>query len=387
VNSFASTTLRRSFELGNAGRSARGVKGGVGIRAATVAVVLVVTSTLGAISGAASNIGTIQTVAGMSQVDAVACPSSSTCVALGRYPGVGSSSVGNGDLVFADVDVASGKLNTDTVIPGALDAPSNGLSCVSSRLCWMISSPSPGFPGLDVFGLEVGIGPTPAGEGQSGWVPSELSCGSATHCYVAVTSGTSAGVMPVKDGVPEPVIVIPGLSGAAQALGVACVSATSCVVSGREGSGGYLGLIVGTKVRDVSNLPSTWLNEIVCPTSSTCVAVGGTSSSPNTSIVATLNPSNAVLGKALPVKGRDVELDAVACSSAESCVAAGHVTPAGQRVSGAYVSFVKGHIGKLVEENGVAGINGAGCTATSKCFLGGVDSRGNIGAEFEVTLP
>lgn len=87
------------------------------------------------------------------------------------------------------------------------------------------------------------------------------------------------------------------------------------------------------------------------------------------------------------VTGRNLELDTMACSSVRSCVAAGHVTLASQNESGAYVSIIKGHQGTLMVENGVTDINGAGCTVTSKCFLGGVSSRGNIGAGFEVTLP
>src|ERR1700677_1508747 len=115
-------------------------------------------------------------------------------------------------------------------------------------------------------------------------------CGSATRCYFGVTKGATVGVMPINDRVPGPVIVIPGLSGAAKSLGVACTWPSTFLGSGRYGSGGYLARVVGTKVLDVSTQPNSWLNDITCPTSSKCVAVGGTSSSFDKSVVVTIDP-------------------------------------------------------------------------------------------------
>jgi hypothetical protein len=330
---------------------------------------------------------TVQSSSEMSQVDGVACPATNTCEAIGRFIGGAKDPSADGYLSYADVNASTGKITAPTVVPVGKNAPDNGIACPTSKICWIVTGPPAGSTSAVLTELLVNVGALPGGDGQPAWTPSSLSCWSATHCYYAASDGSRSGVVPVVNGTPASTVVIPGLAGSSRALAAACSGPTTCLISGTNGKGGYVALVSGSRVLDVTHLANEWLTDITCPSKSTCLGVGGTSSSPDKAVVVFINPTNASLSHQSFVTGRDLVLNTVACASNKSCVAAGRTTPAGQHPTGAYVFVTNSVVGQLETQTGVSTVDGAGCTAKSRCVLGGVSSLGAIGAVFELTLP
>src|SRR5947209_11039359 len=65
-----------------------------------------------------------------------------------------------------------------------------------------------------------------------------MACTSTSACLATVSNGPQGSLVPITNGVPGAAVSLPAHFGPA---GIACVSASSCVVVGTQYSGGQAG--------------------------------------------------------------------------------------------------------------------------------------------------
>lgn len=207
-------------------------------------------------------VGAPQDVAGTGELDAVACPTAATCMAVGWEGG------GNIPLEGVAVPITNGTPGTVQDIAGT-----NSL---------------------------YGVG-----------------CPSATSCMAVGLDNSSQGVaVPIINGTPGTVQDVPGTE---ELFGVACANATTCEAGGENSTEGVAVAITNGTPGTVQDVPGTaYLNGVACPSTTTCETVGDGTSGGGV-VVPVINGTPAspqdVAGTA--------DLNGVSCASATSCEAAG----------------------------------------------------------------
>src|SRR5579885_1055759 len=244
------------------------------------------TSTPTATSGAGSWVA--QTSGTTNTLKAVACPSGSTCFAVGSGGGIRATA--NGGASWSGQ--ASGTANR-----------LRSVACASATTCVAVGD------GGSIVGTTNG-GATWAP--QSSGVASILygvSCPSTSTCVAVGDGGTILGT--TNGGGTW----APQSSGVSSALfGVSCPSASACFVVGSGGA-----------IRATSNGGGTWagqasgtgsnLNSVSCPSASACTAAGN-----GGTIVATTNGGGSWAPQA---SGTANNLNGASCPSATTCYAVG----------------------------------------------------------------
>ncbi len=288
----------------------------------------------------------------------VACPSATTCLAVGSGPFQGATAVASavdGAWTWGPLTASSG--DTGNFFSWS------AVACPSATTCLAVGLDN--LNGVVTTANLVGTTWTwsPASE-----VPDDTSgtgdlagiaCPNATTCLAVGGDGDSQGTFEEASLTSSgwtwspPTLLTPPSSGAGTLSAITCPSATTCVAVGSDGSQG----VATTATRDGASW--TWspevrvdlgqaspglggLNSVACASPTTCVAVGfddtdavtttGTSSASGW----TWSPEAIVT----PDASGGGELEGVACPSAQICVAVGSTIANGdiisQQTAGAY---------------------------------------------------
>jgi hypothetical protein len=283
-------------------------------------------------------------------VYSVSCPSSSSCIAVGRD---GNSQplmlAGDPSTTWTAAQAAEISLGPGFGSGGELDS----VSCTSSSTCVATGGDATGQP-LLLAGDPSTWGAAQAKDialngvswGASG-NPSTLTCLTATSCLDVGTYATFANV-----GAPGAYFIsgspatwnqasvtsMTGLSPGSSLNGNACRSATFCVAVGEDGTTGDPLVLVGNPSTwsaaqgRVITLPSAFgsggaLWSVACTSTTSCVAVGQTFKGQplvvrgNPATWTGANARQITLPAALHSRGA---LESVRCFSATSCVAVGY---------------------------------------------------------------
>jgi hypothetical protein len=237
--------------------------------------------------------GTAQAVQETSTLglDGVACPTATTCVAVGTL---------NGDVgAVLPISVTNGTVTPDTdqvVLVGSDEETElGGVACPTAATCVAVGTGSNPDYGFTQYGVMLSI---------------------------SVTSGT---VTPgdVQDD-----------QGTSDLSGVACPSSTSCVAVGEDPYefGPFPDVTLTISVTDGTVTPGTaqtgfGASDVTCPTATTCVAVNYTSPGESLTSYAEINLTNGTPtpGGVQLLPGTD-ELSGVACPTTATCVAVGSLT-------------------------------------------------------------
>jgi len=275
-----------------------------------------------------------------SSLNSVACPSTTSCVAIGGY----FNSAGSDSYAFAEV--WNGTVWSISPIPDPAPAGSDGLdgiSCSSPTACTAVgtsnaNSQAPLVTWVERWnGTSWSIQPSPNATGL-GSVLAVVSCPSATFCNaVGYSEPNSTDTVPIAEtwnGKTWALASVPGVSGTkyAELGGVSCASATSCFAVGYDSpapsqasalveSWNGSKWVISSSPKGMGVLTSIW-----CSSSSSCVTVGigdfGAVSRGSTWTTATL-----------PVPANPVEtaMRAVSCSAINACTAVGWVDRPGPK--------------------------------------------------------
>ena len=307
----------------------------------------------GAVSASAAT-GT-QAVPGTSYLAGVACPSATTCEAVGDNP---NSSQG---LV---VPITNGAPGSAQPVPGTTELA--GVACPSATTCEAVGDNGP-----TSLGIVVPITNGAPGTAQSAPGTVDLfgiACPSATTC-VAV-GGNSSGqgvVVPITNGTPGSAQAAPGTS---VLDGVACTNATTCVaVGGNSGQGVLVPVANGVPGSAQPVAGTRYLQGVACPSAATCAVVGGNSSGQGVLVPIT----NGTPGSAQPVAG-SVDFFGVACPGTTTCEAVGNDSSG----DGVVAPITNGTPGSAQPVAGTAELFGVACPGVTTCEAVGQNGSGVV---------
>jgi hypothetical protein len=311
--------------MGNAQRLLWGRAGALG----GVATMLVAAALLLPATSALADTFSSQTVPGTANIETTACPSATTCVALG------SNSSGQGVVVTIDIG-ASGAADTfSTQVFPALtfaDSEYSGIACASSTSCvaFGMSNDSNSYAELVpiTIGSTVTVGTPQVVSGI--FALNAVACASSTSCVaVGETQWDGSGVVvPFTIGTTDTVgaTLVPSgtgtYGGIGEFTGVTCPSATTCEAFGGNGLGYLMPITIGVTdtVGVTQSVPgTTQIRNMVCASATSCEAVGGASA------IAVSIGTTDTFGTVQAVSGSPYLLG-VACPSATSCEAVGQAS-------------------------------------------------------------
>ncbi len=299
----------------------------------------------------------VQPVAGTAFLTSVACSTATSCVAVGTS--------GTAPVVVAITNGVPGSPQSVTGVSSL-----NGVACSDATTCVAVGK------GIGNTAVVVPIVNGVAGSPQvvtgANRALNAVACSSAISCVAVGAQFPNQGsVVPITNGTPGPVQLVPVKRGL---TGVACYGPTACVAVGQDqnpqnvfdnfgvlvpisnGSAGVAQRVTGTNsliaigcgvsvceatgtntinqpavVQIVNGVPGAPqvspssinnLSGIACPTDTLCEAVGSAPApgDSSTGVVVPVHSGVPTAGLAVPGTGA---LNAIACTSASSCVAVG----------------------------------------------------------------
>jgi hypothetical protein len=275
---------RTSFWRGAlGGRPAHGVRRALTILSVlglAVPVAVAVTVIASGAAGASLSAASTYTIAGPTEVPGttslgnVACPTASSCVAVGT----------DDKSVVTITNGLPEAAQTISGIPAGSSLELRGVACTSATAC-----------------VAVGI-------------------------YIDVQGDIQSAVVPISDGTPGAIETLPGTG---ELLAVACpTAAATCTAVGYADTASHIDSLVVTIAAGVPGAVSLAadggeLVGVACSTATSCEAVGGFGVG-SAGEAAVIPISNGVPGVPRPIPGSDhLMMDSVACPSATTCVAVG----------------------------------------------------------------
>ncbi len=362
--------------------------------AAIVAAITLVASLLGAfgataVPASADTLIAGQTVAAASGLSGVACPTSTTCVAVGS-----TQSATNGLIVPIDNGVP-GTAQSDT---GTKDL--TAIACPSATTCVALGSNSSG--GDVVVTITVGTPDTFATSTPAAGVVQwyGIACPTATECEAVAHSASGFVIVPITNGTPGTGVV--AITGSYSALsGITCISSTTCEAVGtfEINDSSFVGAIVPIvngvpgAVQQVPNIGD--LNNIACSTAASCEAVGCTNGPvqgefTDEAVSIALGATDSI-GAPWPVQVVE-GAPAVACATSASCalVDTNVLVNSGLTTQGIETPLVDGFPGETQAAPSSNGMAGVACPSTSTCIGVGYQTvslgGGSTGSDGAVTV-
>lgn len=241
---------------------------------------------------------TIHSIPSNDIVSAVSCPSTTTCFATGDNLGTG--------FVIGTSDGGTTWTN-DTVPPTDGQA---GISCSSVHKCWVAG----GFgPGAIIASTDGGATWTIQSDVPFGVQLSGISCPTSLSCYAAGTDGLVGIVITTTDGGAT---WTNHLLSEVTGVTLSCPSATTCFA---VGSGTGTDIVIkttdGFSTWSDLSLPTPYLESISCASTANCMAVG------QNVAFATTDGGSTWAAQTMPSGVAD--LSSVSCPSATTCYAVG----------------------------------------------------------------
>jgi len=263
--------------------------------------------------------GSVVTVPGV-QLLAVACSSATSCLAVGNaYPG------NNGPGVV--VPITNGLPDTPQTVPGTTGL--SGVACSDTSTCLAVGgvpNASSNAGGALVPIVNGTIGNVQTVSGTTGL--DAVACPDMSNCEAAglvfQSGGNTIGVtVPITNGSPGSAQTVPGSS---VLYAVGCASASNCEAAGLNSAQGVVVQIVNGTPGTAQTMPTYQLFGVACPSASTCLVVGWASPPSANGVV--IPVTNGAPGKVQPVQpvsaGGEGVLNSIACPSTSSCIAVGN---------------------------------------------------------------
>ncbi len=344
--------------------------------------------------------------------NAVSCPPTGPCVAVGQVAVEGTSSY----TATVSTAGAGGDFGQSTVV-GSAGSVFEGLSCSASGSCTAVGTTETGSTDEAIadtmsggaFGTPVAVTP-PAGAVAGGTdVLSSVACSSPGNCvavgYFEASPGTTTGMVAIESGgmfsianvVPEPA----GTTGAVL-QSVACTSALGCTAVGSFTTGGAtepLTVAIAGGVAQTGKaapLPQGAtagnLTSIACSNATDCLAVGEVGTSSLTEPYAVSSSAGAFSAPSVLSAPAEIDTNAaltsdvltgVTCASAGNCIVVGNYDNEYLGIqSSIYTesgSVFSGPTGVQTVGYATFGLTGVACGAGGNCAIVGSDVVGGNG--------
>jgi hypothetical protein len=278
---------------------------------------------------------------------AVACPSTTSCIAVGENTTSANGVVDVDGGVAEHWNGSTWKLQTMPSPSGALNADIRGVSCTSVTSCTAVGDvensggvEQPLAEHWNGSTWAIQATPVPSGAEESGL--NAVSCTSVSNCIaVGSLSGTASYIAVMAEhwngrtwtvqDVINPNGASPSSDTADELDGVSCTSATSCIAVGFNNVGdqglaehwnGSSWKIQSTPSGTNGNGPE--FDAVSCVSATACTAVGGNGSGTST-LAEQWNGSSWTFQSTPNVTGAaDNVLEAISCLSTSACTAVGN---------------------------------------------------------------
>ena len=309
------------------------------------------------------SVASARTVAGLGVLNGISCPSSGQCEAVGATAPNGEGAV---------VRLSNGAPGPVQLVAGTKAV--TAVSCVSDSSCTAVGVG--GGHGI-VVSLHDGQ-PTAVRTVSNMSTFADVSCSGGT-CQ---GGGRSLATGALASG-PTAVVTVPGTT---SVNGVACSSATACEAVASTSNGKTNDVLVSladgqpSAPQVVPPATSTFAG-ISCGSSTSCLVVGRGATEHSgrvTQEAVVVTVRSGAPGAVVGVPGSsDVELAAVSCASASSCVAVGSTVASGaggSQTRGVFMSVSNGHPGAVDSVSGSAlSLFGVSCPSTTQCWAVGAN--------------
>jgi hypothetical protein len=347
-------------------------------------------------------IGATQTVAAAATLTAVACPTSSTCYAVGT----GTDADGNDDGVV--VTISNGVPGASVPVPGggATELGLSGISCPTVTTCYAVGSEldpvATTDSGAEVVTISSGnpaaaVPAPPTSADESYALLNDIACISASSCLAVGEETNAEGSIAtgasslITGGAPGTLVQ----DSAVESLnGVWCQS-TSCQAGasvGDSAQGGTNGALVALSSAGAPGAPQT-LTSLAGVGLGTCPpAATTTASTPLSCLVLGYTGADADDEVLLPVASQTAgtaaqapDLLALGCATSVSCVGVG-ATDDGTAVATAIADGTAGSPVGDADTN-VDGLDAVACATATSCIAVGVGDDNAEGVVVPITLP
>jgi hypothetical protein len=306
-------------------------------------------------AAAASN----TTVSGVSSLTAIACPTGSTCVAVGFNS---NTSVGKGVVINAATGAAKlGSGGPANLYPESVACPTKTtcLAAADNRIASVKASNGAMKVTATLPAPKTGI----VAEGA-------IACAGSKTCYAVGFEGTEAAskALLVKLSAAGKVLKKTTTSGTGFGA-IACPSSKTCLVAEHTKTGELIVPLTSGRLGSGHKLPaSTYVQEISCDAAKLCYALSGKVSgdTARTDEMIPLSPKTGKPGKAVSL--HTVNGDGVDCYSSTQCIVVGY-TGIGSSATTVSLKVTKGKAGPLTKYASVAEPFAAvGCATSTRCY-------------------
>ncbi len=347
-------------------------------------------SVLAATTASADTLSAGQLVSGSDSLTGIACPTATTCEAVGvdvTYTSQGST-IGPGLIV----PITSGVAGAPQNVTGTQSL--SAIACPSSTSCVAIGTNS---SGPVVVSITLGATDTFVTSSVVSAVQTwhSIACPTTTECEAVAQGTIGQVVVPITDGTPGSPQVI---SGAYSLAAIACPSATTCEVAGEIDAnstpeGAILPITNGVPgtLQQVPGIAS--LSGIACPSVSSCEAAGSDNTQPgewmDASVSIDLGTTDS-FGTVWPMQVVD-GTPAVACATSTSCVVVSTNVQINNNFNqnGTETPLTNGFPGETQAAPSTYGLAAAACPSATACIGAGSQTidlgGGSSGSEGAVT--
>ncbi len=336
---------------------------------ALVGTALVPLALAAAVAPASATTLNVQAVPGTRVLNEVACPTATTCVAVGQF----DDATGSHGVV---VPITNGVPGASQVVVGT--ATLTGVACSDATTCVAVGSVTQVNRAQNavvvpiVNGVAGAVQTIPNAEALN-----SVACSSATSCVAVGGSSFQGVVVPIANGVAGAAQFVTNDDGGL--TGVACYGPTACVAVGNnfplfESDGVVVLISNGTAGTSQLVTSTSTLNRVACRVS-ICEATGAAQSPPFAAVLQITNgvPGAPQVVPPLAPSGVNTLLG-IACPSDTLCEAVGNAD------TGVLVAVHSGVPAAPKPVPGTAGLNGIACTTASTCIAVGTNSDGTEGA-------
>lgn len=346
----------------------------------------------------AATVGSPVTIAGVTALTGIACPSADVCYAVGS---TGYTTLAKGVVVT----LTDGSAGNPTVVAGTNEL--DGIACATTELCYLVGivgsrSTTPG----SSEGVLVPLTNGEAGAVQTVDGAAELAgvaCTTPDTCYAvggtADALSSQGAVVPVTNGQAGPVQTIDGTFG----LGpITCPTSDTCYVAGSSlPTPGYPETAIVMLTDGIPGSPQTEMLTdvplgIACATSELCFAATGGTDNSGYSIAVVVPIVNGVLGdpQTLP-KPQGGFLTSIVCPTNDTCYGFGY-GPYQRQLTAIFMPLAVGDAGAAsIQQMGdpedlenVDSLSSAACPTSDTCYAVGVTTThdGVVGTVVPVTV-
>jgi hypothetical protein len=293
----------------------------------------------------------------------VACPSSSSCIAVGY---------GNGN--GAVVPITHGVPGTPHRVPGT--AALSSVACPTSSTCYAVGIDNLLSTG-QLVAIHDGLPGKPIAVKTKGVTTNGIACVTSTTCYAVGGSSNGGAVLTVTRGLPGKIKTVPSINGLND---ISCPpNSTTCVAVGLKSPITELGEVVrisgGSPVGSAKVASgTTTLEGTTCKTPTSCIGVGNHGFEHNGSFEqdGVFVPINGGRPGAVKAVTTTKDLDDIACVSSTVCLAVGTTSTS----HGAKVPISNGKANPTGTFPSVSILYGVTCPTSKSCDGVGQSSSG-----------